>query len=259
MSWSAGFDFTELGSTERLKSGDNSPTEVTESTLMNEVIHQLKCLKNQGFSYLWTIRWALKIDFFTPPPTRGLALKSALLGRILGTVDAIRRYWPPGAIPECSVRGELTCTGHHAELIITGDHTVPELPKSSSIDRTGGFAVTTTPTLCFDSIQEVGGNTEVGFGGEEDEDDEDVVDSSQKRSGESGFLNGQDLFITLDLEPVCPEPTQGRLPDPEGGEGTSVNSLDSEGDCNQFASSRGTKDKPLRIGSKGKMYTECSF
>ncbi|EMP28365.1 Patatin-like phospholipase domain-containing protein 7 [Chelonia mydas] len=46
---------------------------------------------------------ALKIDFFTPPPTRGLALKSALPGRIWGTVDAIRWYWPPGAIPECSV------------------------------------------------------------------------------------------------------------------------------------------------------------
>ncbi|EMP34362.1 N-alpha-acetyltransferase 16, NatA auxiliary subunit [Chelonia mydas] len=34
--------------------------------------------------------------------------------------------------------GELTCTGHHAELIITGDHAVPESLKSSSMDRMGG-------------------------------------------------------------------------------------------------------------------------
>ncbi|EMP39825.1 Polyhomeotic-like protein 3 [Chelonia mydas] len=100
---------------------------------------------------------------------KGLVLKSALLGLIWGTVDAIRQYWPPGAIPDCLVvtaldsalnsdalarytgkgprtfeshflfgqRGELTCTGHHAESIITGDHAVPESPKSSSMDQTG--------------------------------------------------------------------------------------------------------------------------
>ncbi|EMP30800.1 hypothetical protein UY3_12071 [Chelonia mydas] len=169
---------------------------------------------------------------------RGLALKSALPGRIWGTVDAIRRYWPPRTIPERSVvtaldstlnsdalarytgkglrtfeshflfgqRGELTCTGHHAELIITGDHAVPESLKSSSMDRMGG----------------VGGNTEVGFGGEEDEEEEEVVDRSQQGGGETSFPNSQDLFLTLDLDPVPPEPTQGGLPDPEGGEGTSV-------------------------------------
>ncbi|EMP39818.1 hypothetical protein UY3_02926 [Chelonia mydas] len=86
-------------------------------------------------------------------------------------MDAIRRYWPLGAIPECSVvttldnalnsdalarytgkgpltfefhflfghRRELTSTGHHAEPIITRDHAVPESPKSSSMDRTGEF------------------------------------------------------------------------------------------------------------------------
>ncbi|EMP31794.1 hypothetical protein UY3_11095 [Chelonia mydas] len=69
-----------------------------------------------------------------------------------------------------------------------------------------GGAATTTPTLCFDSVQGVGGNTEAGFGGEEDE-EEEVVDSSQQGSGETDFPNSQDLFITLDLDPVPPEPT----------------------------------------------------
>nr|XP_048721116.1 uncharacterized protein LOC125643064 [Caretta caretta] len=77
-----------------------------------------------------------------------------------------------------------------------------------------GDAATTTPTMCFDSVPGVTGNTEAGFGGEED--------SSQQGSGETGFPNSQDLFITLDLEPVPPTPTQGGLPDPEGGEGTSA-------------------------------------
>ncbi|EMP39751.1 hypothetical protein UY3_03031 [Chelonia mydas] len=86
-----------------------------------------------------------------------------------------------------------------------------------------GGAATTTPTLCFDSVQGVGGNTEAGFGGEEDDDDEEeVVDSSQQGSGDTGFPNRQDLFITLDVEPVPPEPIQGRLPDLPGGEGTSA-------------------------------------
>ncbi|EMP37310.1 hypothetical protein UY3_05499 [Chelonia mydas] len=53
---------------------------------------------------------ALKIDFLTPPLTSGLALKSALPGRIWGTVDTIQRYWPPGAIPECSIVTALDST-----------------------------------------------------------------------------------------------------------------------------------------------------
>nr|XP_048717712.1 zinc finger and SCAN domain-containing protein 32-like [Caretta caretta] len=88
-----------------------------------------------------------------------------------------------------------------------------------------GSAATTTPTLCFDSVQGVVDNMEAGFGGEEDEEEEEVVDSSQQGSGETSFPNIQDLFLTLDLEPIPPEPTQGGLPDPEGregGEGTSA-------------------------------------
>ncbi|XP_065451052.1 myb/SANT-like DNA-binding domain-containing protein 2 [Chrysemys picta bellii] len=82
-----------------------------------------------------------------------------------------------------------------------------------------GGAATTTPTLCFDSINGESLNTEAGLGDEEDDDDED---SSQQGSGETGFPNSQDMFITLDLEPVTPELTQGVLPDPEGTQGTSA-------------------------------------
>ncbi|XP_077692193.1 uncharacterized protein LOC144276158 [Eretmochelys imbricata] len=80
-----------------------------------------------------------------------------------------------------------------------------------------GGSATTTPTVCFDSVNGDGGNTEAGFG-----DEEEIVDSSQQASGETSFPDSQELFLTLDLEPVPPEPTQGCLPDPPGGEGTSA-------------------------------------
>nr|XP_048673195.1 uncharacterized protein LOC125620966 [Caretta caretta] len=83
-----------------------------------------------------------------------------------------------------------------------------------------GGSATTTPTVLFDSFSGDGGNTEAGFGDEED--DNEVVDSSQQASGETGFPDSQELFLTLDLEPVPPEPTQGCLPDLPGGEGTSA-------------------------------------
>ncbi|EMP37432.1 hypothetical protein UY3_05340 [Chelonia mydas] len=83
-----------------------------------------------------------------------------------------------------------------------------------------GGSATTTPAVLFDSFNGDGSNTEAGFGDEEDDDDE-VVDSSQQASGETGFPDSQELFLTLDLEPVPPEPTQGCLPDPPGREGTS--------------------------------------
>nr|XP_048712287.1 zinc finger and SCAN domain-containing protein 32-like [Caretta caretta] len=84
-----------------------------------------------------------------------------------------------------------------------------------------GGSATTTPAVLFDSFNGDGGNTEAGFGDEEDDDDE-VVDRSQQASGETGFPDSQELFLTLDLEPVPPEPTQGCLLDPPGGEGTSA-------------------------------------
>ncbi|XP_074809781.1 uncharacterized protein LOC141987842 [Natator depressus] len=82
-----------------------------------------------------------------------------------------------------------------------------------------GGSATTTPATLFDSFNGDGGNMEAGFG---DEEDDEVVDSSQQASGETGFPDSQELFLTLDLEPVPPEPTQGCLPDPPGGEGTSA-------------------------------------
>ncbi|XP_065437450.1 myb/SANT-like DNA-binding domain-containing protein 2 [Chrysemys picta bellii] len=88
-----------------------------------------------------------------------------------------------------------------------------------------GGAATTTPTVCFDSVNGETRNREAGSGYAEDDDaeDEDNVDSSQQQgSGETGFPNNQDMFITLDLEPVTPELTQGMLPDPEGTQGTSA-------------------------------------
>ncbi|XP_074813228.1 uncharacterized protein LOC141990158 [Natator depressus] len=85
-----------------------------------------------------------------------------------------------------------------------------------------GGSATATPGVLFDSFNGDGGNTEAGFGDKEDDDDDEVVDSSQQASGETGFPDSQELFLTLDLEPVPPEPTQGCLPDPAGGEGTSA-------------------------------------
>ncbi|XP_077673608.1 Fanconi anemia group C protein isoform X1 [Eretmochelys imbricata] len=82
-----------------------------------------------------------------------------------------------------------------------------------------GGSATTTPAALFDSFNGDGGNTEAGFG---DEDDDEVVDNSQQASGETGFPDSQELSLTLDLEPVPPEPTQGCFLDPAGGEGTSA-------------------------------------
>ncbi|EMP42424.1 hypothetical protein UY3_00306 [Chelonia mydas] len=54
--------------------------------------------------------------------------------------------------------------------------------------------------LLFDSFNGDGGNMEAGFGDGEDDDDE-VVDSTQQASGETSFPDSQELFLTLDLEP----------------------------------------------------------
>ncbi|XP_065421427.1 uncharacterized protein LOC135975218 [Chrysemys picta bellii] len=80
-----------------------------------------------------------------------------------------------------------------------------------------GGAATTTPTVCYDSVN---GEThrEDGSGNEEDEDGGTVGSSQQQGSGETGFPNSQDMFVTLDLEPVTPELTQ----DPQGTQETSA-------------------------------------
>ncbi|XP_074988486.1 uncharacterized protein LOC125642866 isoform X2 [Caretta caretta] len=78
-----------------------------------------------------------------------------------------------------------------------------------------GGSATTTPAVLFDSFNGDGGNAEAGYGDEED-------DSSQQASGETGFPDSQELFRTLDLEPVPPKPTQSCLLDPAGREGTSA-------------------------------------
>ncbi|XP_053872350.1 uncharacterized protein LOC128830526 [Malaclemys terrapin pileata] len=86
-----------------------------------------------------------------------------------------------------------------------------------------GGAATTTPTVCFDFVNGETRKREAGSGyAEDDDDDEDNEDSSQQGSGETGFPKSQDMFITLDLEPVTPKLTQGVLPDPEGTQGTSA-------------------------------------
>ncbi|XP_065454416.1 uncharacterized protein LOC135984019 [Chrysemys picta bellii] len=89
-----------------------------------------------------------------------------------------------------------------------------------------GGAATTTPTGCFDSINGETRNREAGSGYKKD-DEEDNEDSSQQGSEETGFPNSQDMFITLDLEPVTPELTQGVLPDPEGTQGISAANVSS--------------------------------
>ncbi|EMP42286.1 Carbonic anhydrase 1 [Chelonia mydas] len=76
-----------------------------------------------------------------------------------------------------------------------------------------GKPTTTTP-LSVDTCK--GGvlhSTDEDFVDEEEEEEENV----QQASGESVLPGSQDLFITL--EPI---PSQGRIPDPKGGEGSSV-------------------------------------
>ncbi|EMP27240.1 hypothetical protein UY3_15671 [Chelonia mydas] len=71
-----------------------------------------------------------------------------------------------------------------------------------------GGAPTTTPPLYVDSCKGgVSRNREKDLGDEEDDDDDD----------ETILPNSQELFITL--EPIPSQPSQGRFPDLEGGEG----------------------------------------
>ncbi|XP_077669068.1 uncharacterized protein LOC144262745 isoform X3 [Eretmochelys imbricata] len=112
-----------------------------------------------------------------------------------------------------------------------------------------GGSATTTPAVLFDSFNGDGGNTEAGFGDkEEDDDDDEVVDSSQQASGETGFPDSQELFLTLDLEPVPPEPTQGCLLDPAGGEGTSAA-------CVSMVTGSSPSQRLVKIRKKKKMHS----
>ncbi|EMP41384.1 hypothetical protein UY3_01395 [Chelonia mydas] len=81
-----------------------------------------------------------------------------------------------------------------------------------------GGAPTTTPALCVYSINGLSRNRDVGFGDEEEEEEKEV--EAQQASGETVFPDSQELFLTLDLVPS--QPTEGRLLDLEGGEGTSA-------------------------------------
>ncbi|XP_065443325.1 myb/SANT-like DNA-binding domain-containing protein 2 [Chrysemys picta bellii] len=115
-----------------------------------------------------------------------------------------------------------------------------------------GGAATTTPTVCFDSINGETCNREAGSGyAEDDGDDEDNEDSSQQGSRETGFPNSQDMFITLDLEPVTPELTQGVLPDPEGTQGTSA--------ANVPPSQRLAKIRRRKWWTRNDMFTELQM
>ncbi|XP_074799303.1 uncharacterized protein LOC141981561 [Natator depressus] len=80
-----------------------------------------------------------------------------------------------------------------------------------------GGAPITTPALCVDSINGLSRNRDADFGDKEDDDEEEV--EAQQASGETVFPDSQELFFTLDLGPS--QPTEGGIPDLEGGEGTS--------------------------------------
>ncbi|XP_073192130.1 cystin-1 isoform X1 [Lepidochelys kempii] len=118
-----------------------------------------------------------------------------------------------------------------------------------------GGAATTIPPLCFDSVNGLSRNRDAHFGDEEDE--EEVEDSAQQVSRETVSPDSQELFITL--EPIPPEPTQGRLPDPPGGEGTSaanVSTLPLSSSSQRLAKIRRF---PVRSNKKPEMQSPISY
>ncbi|XP_048696194.1 uncharacterized protein LOC125632304 [Caretta caretta] len=112
-----------------------------------------------------------------------------------------------------------------------------------------GGSATTTPAVLFDSFNGDGGNTEAGFGDEEEEEEDDVVvvDSSQQASGETGFPDSQELFLTLDLEPVSPEPTQGCFLDPAGREAACVSMITGSSPSQRLVKIRKKKKNALEM------------
>nr|XP_048700799.1 uncharacterized protein LOC125634301 [Caretta caretta]XP_048700800.1 uncharacterized protein LOC125634301 [Caretta caretta] len=85
-----------------------------------------------------------------------------------------------------------------------------------------GGVPTTTPVLRMDSINGLSHNRDADFGDEEDEEEEV---EAQQASGETIFPDSQELFFTPDLVPS--QPTEGRLLDLEGGEGSSAANVSS--------------------------------
>ncbi|EMP31869.1 hypothetical protein UY3_11052 [Chelonia mydas] len=121
------------------------------------------------------------------------------------------------------------------KLISTGDRAVPELKKSSSMDRTGGGATTTTPHLSVDSNDGVLSAMPEDFADREDEEEEE--DELQKSTQRRVLPDSQDLFITLTEIPSQPNKT---------GEGTSALNIPE-------APNQRNTDKYPREGSIGKV------
>ncbi|XP_074818811.1 uncharacterized protein LOC141993257 isoform X1 [Natator depressus] len=65
------------------------------------------------------------IQFLYSTSASGVALKSRSKFRVTGTVDAIRCYWPPGAIPECSLVTALDNTLNSDPLASVHRHKSP--------------------------------------------------------------------------------------------------------------------------------------
>nr|XP_048701454.1 cystin-1 isoform X4 [Caretta caretta] len=81
--------------------------------------------------------------------------------------------------------------------------------------------------------------------------------STQDPENNNNSASDQELFITL--EPIPPEPTQGRLPDPPGGEGTSaanVSTLPLSSSSQRLAKIRRF---PVRSNKKPEMQSPISY
>ncbi|EMP33612.1 Olfactory receptor 10A4 [Chelonia mydas] len=115
---------------------------------------------------------------------------------------------------------------------------IPQVVKMARMDTSKnkimvlsvGGNPTTTPPLSVDTCNGgVSRNREEDFVDEEEEEKEEEEDNAQLASCESVFPGSQDLFITL--EPI---PSEGRIPDPEAGEGTSENTHRDDDDTTSY-------------------------
>ncbi|EMP31938.1 hypothetical protein UY3_10860 [Chelonia mydas] len=130
---------------------------------------------------------------------RGLALKSTLPFRIRVSVDAIRRYWPPGATPQCIIVTALDSTLNSDALArctgkALGTFESHFLFGQASSSAQGG-GTTTTPPLSVDSYDGILSAMPEDFaGGEEEEEEDDELGESTQHTV---LPDSQDLFITL--------------------------------------------------------------